>query len=214
MCLTACRVPETGNTDLELFHSGTVDSTQPVTSDDTMDAKSLKQVQDEETLFQAWKMSQELFGRDPVTRKSQARVALRSEIGMTDEAIEGWAIMLQRDPGKSRRLESNAGMVGIGQQRGLGRTAWTNTPSGSGTVTEEEGVTDGDAGPATGGERGGGPRGRGRGRGGREGNVAGPTDAKETQVARQRKDANKGPRANHNRRDQRAKKMARGGFPG
>ena len=123
---------------------GTVDSAQPGTSDDVMDAEGLRQDQHEETLFQTWKTSPGLFGRDPTTRRSQARLALRSEIGMTDEAIEGWAIMLQRDPRNVKRLESKFSMVGIGQQRDLGRSAWTNTPGGSGTATEEEGDMDGD----------------------------------------------------------------------
>ena len=191
---------------------GTVDSALPGTSDDVMDSEGLKQTQHEETLFQAWKMSPALFGRDPTTRRSQARVALRSETGMTDEAIEGWAIMLQRDPRKLKRLEAKASIAaGMSQQRGLGRTAWIDTRADSGTATEEEADTDGDT-PAPGGGRGGGGMGRGRGagRGGRGGNVAGPADDRGTQLARRRKDQ----RANHNRRDQRARKLARGGFPG
>ena len=191
---------------------GTVDSALPGTSDDVMDSEGLKQDQHEETLFQAWKMSPALFGRDPTTRRSQARVALRGETGMTDEAIEGWAIMLQRDPRKLKRLEAKSSTAaGVSQQRGLGRTAWMNTPADSGTATEEEADTDGDT-PATGDGRGGGPigRGRGAGRGSRGGNVAGPSDDRATQLARRRKDQ----RANHNRRDQRARKVARGGFPG
>ena len=193
---------------------GTVDSAQPGTSDDIMDAEGLKQDQHEETLFQAWKTSPELFGRDQTTRRSQARLALRSEIGMTDEAIEGWAIMLQRDPRNLKRLESKFSAVRLGPQRALGRSAWTNTPAGSGTATEEEGDTDGDIRAHPINWRGGASGGRGRGRGGRGGNVAGPADDRGTQVARQRKDANKGSRANHNRRNQRARKVARGGFPG
>lgn len=124
--------------------------------------------------------------------------------------------MLQRDPKKLKRLEAKSSMSGIGQQRGLGRTAWTNRPAESGTATEEEGDTDGDVGSAARGGRSGEPRGRGRGRvrGGRGGNVADPANDGGTEVARQRKDANKGSRANHNRRDQRARKMAKGGFPG
>ncbi|KAL8827011.1 MAG: hypothetical protein Q9170_007185 [Blastenia crenularia] len=43
--------------------------------------------------------------------------------------------------------------------------------------------------------------------------MAGPADEKGTQIARERKDANKGARANHNRRDQRARKMAREAVP-
>ena len=191
---------------------GTVDSALPGTTDDIMDSEGLKKAQHEETLFQAWKMSPALFGRDPTTRRSQARVALRSETAMTDEAIEGWAIMLQRDPRKLKRLEAKSSTAaGTGQQRGLGRTAWMNTPADSGTGTEEEADTDGDTPPAGVG-RGGGAigRGRGAGRGGRGGNVAGPADDRATQLARRRKDQ----RANHNRRDQRARKLARGGLPG
>lgn len=55
-------------------------------------------------------------------------------------------------------------------------------------------------------------RGRGRARGGARGaSVAGPSNDRATQAARQRKDANKSSVANHNRRDQRARKMARAG---
>ena len=194
---------------------GTVDSALPGTSDDVMDAEGMKQNVHEETLWQSWKISPELFARDPITRRSQARVALRNDTGMTDEAIEGWAVMLQRDPKKIKRLEAIFSMASSGQQRALGRSAWQDSPVGSGTETGEDGETDGDAGPAARGRRGA-FRGRGRGRapGGRGGSVAGPADDRGTQVARQRKDANKGSRANHNRRDQRAKKMARGGFAG
>ena len=192
---------------------GTVDSALPGTSDDVMDAEGLKQDVHEETLWQAWKMSTELFGRDAATRRSQARVALRSDTGMTDEAIEGWAVMLQRDPRRLKRLEAKFGMASGVQQRGLQRSAWQESPAGSRTATEDEGDTDGDRGTA---DRGGsgGFRAQGRGRGGRRGNVAGPADDRATEMARRNKDANKGSRANHNRRDQRARKMARGGFAG
>ena len=193
---------------------GTVDSALPGTSDDVMDVEGMKQNVHEETLWQSWKMSPELFAGDPTTRRSQARVALRSDTGMTDEAIEGWAIMLHRDPKKIKRLEAMFSMAGSGQQRALGRSAWQDSPVGSGTETGEDGETGGDAGPVARGGRGT-FMGRGRGRGGSgRGNVAGPADDRGTQVARQRKDANKGSRANHNRRDQRARKMARGGFAG
>jgi len=184
-----------------------------------MDAEGLKQNVHEEALWQAWKTSPGSFARDQATRRSPARAALRSDTGMTDEAIEGWAIMLQRDPRKVKRLEAMFSMAGSGQQRGLGRTAWQDSPVVSETDTGEEADTDGDPGPATRGGRGGfRDRGRGRGRGGARGgrgaNVAGPADDRGTQVARQKKDANKGSRANHNRRDQRARKVARGGFAG
>lgn len=128
---------------------------------------------------------------------------------MTDEAIEGWAVMLARDGRRMRRLEARFGVSGgRGGQRELVGTAWRGG-AGGGSGTEESDV--GGSGAGRGGRGGGGGRGRGRG-GARGGNVAGPADDKATQMARQRKDANKASRANHNRRDQRARKMARGGF--
>jgi activating signal cointegrator complex subunit 2 len=159
----------------------------------------------EEALFRAYSMTPDLFGRDADTRRGKARTALKSETGMTDEAIEGWAIMLARDPKRIRRLEAKFSTF-AGQQRELAPTSWRSMPAGSG----DEG------GEASGAARGGGShRGRGRGMGrGRGGNVAGPVDDKTTQIARQRKDANKASRANHSRKDQRGKKMARAGFSG
>merc|ERR1711964_343692 len=108
-------------------------------------------------------------------------------------AIEGWGLMLSRDPRQMRRPEAKFTSF-TGAQRELGPSAWRASPAGSGTE-DSDNAND---------------RGRGRGRG----NVAGPTGDKETEAARNWKEANKGSRANHNRRDQRARKMARGGFPG
>lgn len=166
----------------------------------------------EEALFKAYKASPGSFGRDATTRRGKPREELKRETGMTDEAIEGWAIMLSRDSGKMRRLESKFLIsAGAQPQRELAPTAYRKAAadSGTGTGTEDSEVEGGEA--TTRGGFGGRDGGRGRGRG-RGGNVSGPANEKETQLARQRKDAHKGSRANHNRRDQRARKMARGGF--
>ncbi|KAG6011573.1 hypothetical protein E4U43_008234 [Claviceps pusilla] len=159
----------------------------------------------EEALFRAYQMDEKLFDRDAATRRNNAaRARLRDTTGMTDETIEGWAVMLARDPQQKKRLEAKYAFAG--QQTQLQATSWRASPAGSGA---EAGDSDG------GGGRGGrGRGGRGRGRGGRGGNVAGPTGEKETESARRNKEAHKGSRANHNRRDARAKKMARGGFAG
>lgn len=161
----------------------------------------------EETLFRAWQADPSVFERDAAARKGAPRAKLKQETGMTDEALEGWAIMLLRSPKLKRRLEAK--FSGFhGQQTELASTSWRANG-------EDD---DGEAGGSS--NRGGRGRGRGRGRGGGGGggrgggNVAGPTGEKETEAARRRKEASKGSRANHNRRDQRAKKMARGGFPG
>ncbi|KAK1767386.1 hypothetical protein QBC33DRAFT_586622 [Phialemonium atrogriseum] len=182
---------------------GTVDAAagdpDQTAADDAMD----------EVLFRALRADPALFGRDAATRRGAARARLRAETGLTDEAVEGWAVVLGRDARLRRRLEARYGEFG-GVQNELRGTAWR-------AGGEEEG--EGEQGEGEASSRGGRGRGRGRGRGGggrggRGGNVAGPTGEKETEVARRRKEANKGSRANHNRRDQRAKKMARGGFPG
>jgi activating signal cointegrator complex subunit 2 len=123
---------------------------------------------------------------------------------MTDEAIEGWALMLSRDPRRLKKLELRFSNFSGGQRELIG-SSWK---ADSGTEDSDGGARGGRGG--AGGRRARGP-GMGRGRG--RGNPAGPTGEKETEVARQRKEANKGSTANHNRRDQRARKMARGGFP-
>ncbi|KAF2129873.1 hypothetical protein P153DRAFT_339110 [Dothidotthia symphoricarpi CBS 119687] len=177
-----------------------VDNAAPAADEADADLRD----KNDESLFRAYSMTPALFSRDADTRRGKPRAALKSETGMTDEAIEGWGIMIGRDPKRLRRLEAKFSTF-AGQQRELTSTAWKDSG--------EEDSGDGRRGGRGGfGGRGGGT---GRGRGGRGGgNVAGPADDKTTQVARQRKDANKGSTANHNRKAQRGKKMARGGFPG
>ncbi|KAK1977493.1 CUE domain-containing protein [Colletotrichum cereale] len=167
----------------------------------------------EETLYKAFQADPGVFDRQAATRRGQARGKLREDTGMTDEAIEGWAVMLARNPGQKRRLEAkySGAAAFTGAQAEILSTAWR-----AGEESDPEAGVSSSGGRGGGGYGGGrGGRGRGRGGGGRGGgNVAGPTGEKETEAARRRKEASKGSRANHNRRDQRAKKMARGGFPG
>lgn len=185
---------------------GTVDSAHP----DGEPGPSAKVTQEENdmALFTAYKSSPEIFGRTFDVRRGQPRLALKAETGMSDEQIEGWAVILQRDPRRLRRLEERFGAgAWDGRQAGLARTAYRESPGG--TETED---SDGVA-AERGGFRG---RSRGRGRGGRGrgGSVAGQSSEPSTAAAQRRKEANKGSRANHNRRDQRARKMARGGLAG
>ncbi|KAI4130285.1 MAG: hypothetical protein LQ338_001823 [Usnochroma carphineum] len=185
---------------------GTVDTAIPGSDEVDADLRD----KNEEALFRAWKMSPEVFERDAATRRGKPRMALKSETGMTDEAVEGWGIMVGRDPRRLRRLEARFEVFG-GQQRGLVKTRWREGEATTDESDRAEGSGSG-SGRGRGGFRG---RGRGTGRGGGAGgNVAGLADEQATQIARQRKDASKGTRANHNRRDQRAKKVARAGFPG
>ena len=178
---------------------GTIDNT---TADSDQD---VKQDQNEATLFAMYQMNHVMFQRGAETRRSLARRNLRMETGMSDEAIEGWAIMMQRDPKRLQRLERLHAASGGLQQRAMAGSAWK---AGSGAEDTE----DSDALASEGTGRGGfGGRGRGQDGRARVGNVAGPASVLDTQAARQRKDASKSSRANHNRRNQRAKKMARGG---
>jgi activating signal cointegrator complex subunit 2 len=176
------------------------------TVDTSMDNEEANVDRNEEALFVAYRINADMFNRDAATRRGKARMALKSETGMTDEAIEGWAIILARDPRQLRRLEAKYATF-TGQQSIVERTAWRESE------VEE---TESSGGEAFGGRGRGRGRGRGLrgGRGGRGGTVSGSANEASTQQARQRKEANKGSRANHNRRDQRAKKMARGGFVG
>ncbi|KAL7951425.1 hypothetical protein V8C42DRAFT_304065 [Trichoderma barbatum] len=164
----------------------------------------------EELLFRAFQADLRIFARDAETRRSATRVKLRDETGMADEAIEGWAVILQRNPTQMKRLEAK--YAWSGQQSQLDRTSWRASPAGSGA--EESDPDGGSSRGGRGGRARGGGGGRGRGGRGRGGNVAGPTGEKDTEMARKNKEANKGARANHHRRDARARKMARGGFAG
>lgn len=137
---------------------------------------------------------------------------------MTDEAIEGWAVMLSRDPKRLARLEDrlavDAGGTGGGSlnQPELASTSYRKPQAGSDDGSDEE--TNGDADRAGRGGRGRG-RGRGRGFGQRGRGGAGSGQDSGSPAAHQKKEQNKASRANHNRRQQRAKKIARGGgLPG
>lgn len=167
-------------------------------------------------------MTPEVFERDAYTRRTRPRLALKSETGMTDEAIEGWAVMLNRDPRKLRRLEAKYSMF-TGEQRALASTSYREGLSGdTARGADDESGTEDDSDAGVGGSGNPGREGndgvlmggvsRDRGDGGRrDGRVTGPPDSKDTQIARQRKDAHKASRANHNRKNQRGKKVARAG---
>ena len=142
---------------------------------------------------------------------------------MTDEAIEGWALMLTRDPKRISKLERNFALLdgfSAHEQRSLPSSSGrepASVDSGTGTGTEEseaEGGTNGNIGVGRGsvgcGGHAGGRR-RGRGKTGSE-NVVRPSGGHDVALARHKKDANKASQANHNRRDQRAKKIARSGL--
>ena len=190
---------------------GTID-TVPASTDADADRRAAATSSEEldMSLFRAYKSNAALFGRDAATRRSQPRTALKGETGMTDEAIEGWAVMLNRDPKRISRLENKLTLSAGGSGETITQPELPSTsyrrpdPDAEGSEEDEDAAggfpSRGRGGPGRGRGHGGG-RGRGRGRGGASGD----------QVSRQRKEENKSSRANHNRRQQRAKKIARGG---
>jgi activating signal cointegrator complex subunit 2 len=175
------------NSDVEDV-GGTVDTSVDVDRDSSNIGDQV-----ERKLFMAWKTAPGDFARDTGTRRSAPRIKLRQETGWTDEAIEGWALMLEREPARLRALERRAGEW-RGEQKVIERTAWRDESGGD----DSEGQYDNGLF-----NRGRGGRGRGRGRGG---SVAGPIGEGSTQRARRGKEV----RGSHNRREGRAKKMARG----
>lgn len=158
---------------------------------DTAGPDELHDDPNEEALFGAWQTDPNLFARDSATRRSQYRMQLKHQLGMTDETIEGWALMLGRDPKKIRRLELKYSRH-TGAQSRLRSNRWT--------ANEEEPSSSDPEAAHSGGQR---PV-----RGGVQAGNRGASSPR----ARGRKEANKGAIGNHHRRDQRAKKMARGGF--
>ncbi|KAK6346010.1 hypothetical protein TWF730_010344 [Orbilia blumenaviensis] len=173
---------------------------------------------EEKALYTALVQNPGVFARDAVTRRSNERKALREVTGMSDEALEGWKIMLERDGGKRlRQLEIRYSRESSdGTQNTVQRTAYRKGDEDDG----EEGGSGGSSRGGRGGYRGG--RGGRRFAGPNDRNVAGQqkdhaavtnTDGKEPYVGKKTSKA----RGEHNRkmqsaaRDrQRTKKMGKG----
>lgn len=183
---------------------GTVDSTVD-TDRRPRPEKAAEEEPHEESLFKAWKSNAELFSRDSKTRVSKARQELKRETAMSDEQIEGWAIMMKKDTRFQERLEKkySASSTYAGNQPALATSRWQGeTPDDS-----EEGEATHDS-RRMGQAQIRGNRSWGRGRGG---STAGPAGDASTQRARKRKEQGRGRGgANHNQREGRARKMGRG----
>ncbi|OAP58492.1 hypothetical protein AYL99_07582 [Fonsecaea erecta] len=185
---------------------GTVDSTLD-TDTRPQPERGPEQNPHEEALFRAWKGNQELFARDIKTRISKVRQDLKRETEMSDEQLEGWAIMLKKDSKLQDRLEKKYADTQTfrGNQAALAPTRWQEdyTPEGS----EGEGES-GSRRVHQAQTRGNRTWGRGRSGGG---STAGPSGDAATQAARKRKEQGRGRGgASHNRREGRARKMGKG----
>ncbi|KAJ9655637.1 hypothetical protein H2198_005535 [Neophaeococcomyces mojaviensis] len=178
------------------------------------DERRLNMDSHEATLFKTWKESPELFSRDSKTRASNLRQQLKRETGMGDEQIEGWAIMLKKDPKMENRLRDKYSAVKAfgGNQRALESTRWQASASAENSDVDSGPERSNDArriGQA--GIRGHRDFGRGAGRGG--GSTSGPPDAAATQAARRQKEQGRGRGGANQRRNARARKIGRGMGP-
>ncbi|KAH7097008.1 hypothetical protein BKA62DRAFT_624392 [Auriculariales sp. MPI-PUGE-AT-0066] len=169
-----------------------------------VDEATKKQREIEFILEEEYIKSVAVFARDSDTRRSKARVDLRERTGWADEQIEGWAIMLERNPQKDKILAKH-------QFAGNRRDEESDEDDDESSQEGEES----NAGPSgsnapRGRGRGRGGRGRGGGGGGRGGGGGGGGGQDKTQVDRRRKNARKG----QDKRRGHDKKMGRmGGGP-
>lgn len=108
----------------------------------------------DDLLFMSFESSPEVFERS--ARKSAGRQDLRARTNLSDEQIEGWKAMLDREPSRARKLAEKHAFAG--QQAEVQSSRWQATRA----VPEDE-VRSQRGGR---GYRGSGDRGRGTGRGG------------------------------------------------
>lgn len=185
--------------------------------DNTVDSDERRQAAidpHEASLYGSWKANRELFARDSKTRASNIRQQLKRETGLSDEQIEGWAIMLDKDKKMQDRLADrySSATSFSGQQRVIESTKWQANTSADNSETESGAERSNDnrrMGQA--GIRGHRNFGRGGGRGG--GTASGAPGDAATQQARKRKEQGRGRGGANNRRDARAKKVGRGMGP-
>lgn len=158
----------------------------------------------EETLYRAYKMNPEQFERDATTRRSKMRESLKEKLGLTDEVVEGWALMIKRDPKLLQKLEerferpSNVQPILVAEAWRAGGTedeheeslVRTNTKTGQHRTRD---ITT---------------------YGRIKKNVAEGISHRDSKLMRRGSEALKGSRANHNRKAQRARKVLRGGISG
>lgn len=161
----------------------------------------------EGALYKLWKENPSFFSRDSKTRASNLRQQVKKEVSMTDEQIEGWAIILNRDKKMQDRLQDkySDARAFSGGQKVLRSTRWQANTSADNSEAESGPERSGD------GRRMGQKSIHGHGQFHRgRGNSSGPTNEASTQAARKRKEQGRGGGGASRRRDGRMKKMGRG----
>ncbi|KAI6020020.1 hypothetical protein F5J12DRAFT_498017 [Pisolithus orientalis] len=160
-----------------------------------------------------------LFARDAETRRSKARAELKSQTGWSDEQIEGWRIMLERNPKKDRILQKHEFQRNRMVEVPLAESSGSECHPPSGAPSRQRGRKGSVRGRALergcgrGGGRGGSEIGSGGGNEGRSGDESGSRSGNRGMGSRGRalKDKHKASAANHNRKRGHDKKMARAG---
>ncbi|EAU91115.1 hypothetical protein CC1G_03283 [Coprinopsis cinerea okayama7 len=158
------------------------------------------EVDPEYLIEQAYVADPSAFARDAATRRSKARAELIQKTGWSHEQIEGWAIVLERNPKKKDKI--------LLKHEFRGNVAGPLEPQSS----SEPGRGGHHRGRGRGG-RGGGRGGRGGGGGGQGGGQGEGSGSRGNARGRAWKDRNKATRANHDRKRGHDKKMARAGGP-
>ncbi|BGP24616.1 proteophosphoglycan ppg4 [Rhodotorula toruloides] len=126
------------------------------------------------TLESTYLRSPALFNRDAATRRGKERKALREKTGLGDEQIEGWKVMLERDPKKLQELSDKhidlaATSNRPASQRPLKNSAAPDAEAPSLSASQQQQQHQQRGPPRSGGESSrGGSRGRGRSDGGRK----------------------------------------------
>ncbi|KAI6040881.1 hypothetical protein EDC04DRAFT_2673169 [Pisolithus marmoratus] len=155
------------------------------------------------------------FARDAETRRSQSRAELKAQTGWTDEQIEGWKIMLERNPKKDSILQKHDFQANrIAQMLSAASTSSErHPPSGAPDRARGRGGSVRGRAPARG-------RGRGRGGGGSEGGGGGGNESRGESGSGNRSDGSRGRAfkdkhkasvANHSRKRGHDKKMMTAG---
>ncbi|KAL6307810.1 hypothetical protein BKA93DRAFT_727147 [Sparassis latifolia] len=183
------------------------DSDEEGDSDGPDTGEEATQIQPETILELAYLRDPKLFDRDGQTRRSKSRADLKAQTGWSDEQIEGWKIMLERDPKKDKILAKHE----FSGNRPGTPVSGPSRPSSRGGG-DRGGRGRGDGGRGRGGRGRGGTQDHGPGGGGGEGSSGRGGDRGSTRD-RTWKDKNKASRGNHNRKRGHDKKMARGGGP-
>ncbi|KAG4304575.1 hypothetical protein PORY_001968 [Pneumocystis oryctolagi] len=80
-----------------------------------------------EILYATYIVSPEIFDRSSQIRRSSGRIELRSKTGLSDEQIEGWKIMLDRNV--PRQIEKIEDMLNFTRNKTLPSTKWSKGQS-------------------------------------------------------------------------------------